>query len=209
MEAIKNGQELPKKVRPSNEIKNELISNLNNDEEMIPDWKSFEIDDIADINNTWNPIMRLKNLKIDKKGRKYITIKWRKYYEYSEESQNNSIFVMKGNNLFIWDKFEWLSYRSWVSFRYSNKTWEEIEFTQSKTKYSWWVFHLQQTYKSKNYTSSKTLVIIRRHWKIVKVTENMVQKYLMNPEDPTINKIILDAKKQSPEFFAYMQSLTE
>ena len=146
MEAIKNGQELPKKVRPSNEIKNELISNLNNDEEMIPDWKSFEIDDIADINNTWNPIMRLKNLKIDKKGRKYITIKWIKYYEYSEESQNNSIFVMKGNNLFIWDKFEWLSYRSWVSFRYSNKTWEEIEFTQSKTKYSWWVFHLQQTY---------------------------------------------------------------
>ena len=52
MEAIKNEQELPKKVRSSNELKNELISNLNNDEEMVPDWKSFEIDDIADINNT-------------------------------------------------------------------------------------------------------------------------------------------------------------
>jgi hypothetical protein len=37
----------------------------------------------------------------------------------------------------------------------------------------------------------------------------MVQKYLMNPEDPTVNKIILEAKRQSPEFFAYMQSLTE
>ena len=204
-----NGAEVVKKRRgrPSKQVNEELASALEVENAPIPDWKNFEVKTIADINNMWNPIINLKNVKVDKKGNKYIVIEWRKYYEYSPEAPKDSMYMIKWNNLFIWDRAEWLTFRMWVTFRYFNRVGEDIEFNQTKTKYAWWVFHLQQSYKSTTYTASETLSVIRKNWRIVKVTKNMVEKYMNDPENKTLAWIIDAAKKQDPEFFAYMQSL--
>ena len=219
MEAIKNGIDLPKRKRwrPSKKVNDAIVSVFEAQDGTqnvvqsapIPDWKSFSVKNIANINSLWNQILTLKDVKVDENWDKYIVVKWRRYYEFSEKSPKSSMYILNENSLFLWDKFEWLTYWSWVSFRYTNRRWEQLDFYQGKTIYSWWVMHLKQTYKSESYVTSNVIATIIRNWKKVNITENLIKKYLNWEWSNTLNDAVETAIKTNPEVFAYVESLKE
>lgn len=51
METIKEGIELSKEETSSESLKKDLVSTLDSKEDSIPDWKDFDINSIADIDN--------------------------------------------------------------------------------------------------------------------------------------------------------------
>ncbi len=209
MEKINSGEELLNKrgVRSHKNIK-ELSQTLEASEDKIPNWKIFNINEIADINLWNNNIITLKNIKINKNWEKYISINWRKYYEYDWQwNYRDSIYVLKWNSLFIWDKFEWLTNRDGVSFRYSRWLKENISFEQHRSKYAWWVIHLKQIYKSESLLASEIITTIQYSWRIIKITKNMLDKYIKWKLIKTDKNIIEAAIKLDPVVFAYIQEL--
>jgi hypothetical protein len=117
------------------------------------------------------------------------------------------MYVLKWNSLFIWDKFEWLTNRDGVSFRYSRWVWGNVSFEQHRTKYAWWVMHLKQIYKSESFLSSEIITTIKYSWRIIKVTKNMLDKYMRWKLTKTDKDIIEAAIRLDPIVFAYIQEL--
>lgn len=209
MEKINIGEELlnERGVRPHKNIK-ELSQTLETSEDKIPNWGTFNINEIADINLWTDNIITLKNIKTNKDWEKYISINWRKYYEYNWQwNPKDSMYVLKWNSLFIWDKFEWLTNRDGVSFRYSRWSWENISFYQHRTKYAWWIMHLKQIYKSENLLSSELIATVKYSWRIIRVTKNMLDKYMKWKLIKTDRDIIEAAIRLDPTVFAYIQEL--
>lgn len=211
MEKIDNNKELLKKRRRRpHKNTQEIAQTLENSGNRIPNWKVFNIKEIADIDLWSNKIINLKNVKTNKNWEKYIIIDWRKYYEFDQEREpKDSIYVIKWNSLFIWDRFEWLTNRDGISFRYSRWIWENISFEQRKTKYAWWAMHLKEMYKSENLSISEVVTIIRYKWKPIKVTKNMLDQYLkwwLNKAEKNIVEIVIWT---DPNVFAYLQELKE
>jgi hypothetical protein len=210
METIKGGVELPKRKRwrPRKNPLPEIAQTLEESEEITPNWKIFNIQEIAEINPGTTQIINLKNVRTNKNWEKYISINWRKYYEFKWQWEpKDSMYILKWNSLFIWDKFEWLTNRDWVSFRYSEGIGEHISFEQRKTKYAWWAMHLKEMYKSESLYSSEILTLIRHGWKLVKITKNMIDKYLAWQLNNTLKKAVETAIITSPDVFAYMETI--
>ena len=208
MEKISNDEELLKKRKdwPHKNSTSEIAQTLEKSEGMIPDWKIFNIKKIADINTWIDHIINLKNVKTSKSWEKYIIINWRKYYEFNWQwNPKDSMYTLKWNSLFIWDKFEWLTNRDGVSFRFLRWIWENISFEQRKTKYAWWAIHLKEIYKSENLTISEILGIIRYKWKLVRITKNMLDKYINWWLNKNENNIVEVAIWINPNVFAYIQ----
>ena len=211
MEALKNIINLTKKKRwrPRKNTE-EIAQTLEVSEDIIPDWKVFNINEIAEINPWTVQIISLKNIKTNKDWEKYIEINWKKYYEFNWKwNPKNSMYILKWSSLFIGDKFEWLTNRDWVSFRYSRWIWENMSFEQRKTKYAEWVMHLKQMYKSESISTSDVLTIIRHWWKLVKITKDMIDWYLSWKLNGTTKNIVESAIAKSPEVFAYMQEIKD
>jgi hypothetical protein len=151
-------------------------------------------------------MINLKNVKTNKSWEKYIVINWKKYYEFNWEwDPKDSIYTLKWNSLFIWDRFEWLTNRDGVSFRYSRWIWENISFEQRKTKYAWWAMHLKEMYKSENLSISEVLAIIRHRWKLIRITKNMLDNYINWWLNKTEKDIVEIASWTNPNVFAYIQ----
>jgi hypothetical protein len=120
------------------------------------------------------------------------------------------MYIYKWNSLFIWDKFEWLTNRDWVSFKYSNSIWGNIDFEQVKTKYdAQWIMHLKQIYKSESFSASEVIAIIKRSWKIIKITKDLIDKYLSWSLNKTTKATVEAAIRLDPKVFAYIQELKE
>ena len=208
MEKIINGEELPKKRRgkPRKNPIPEIAQTLEGSEVIVPDWKVFNIKEIADINLWTNRIINLKHVKTSKTWEKYIVINWRKYYEFNWEWEpKDSMYVNKWSSLFIWDKFEWLTNRDWASFRYSRWIWENISFEQRKTKYAWWAMHLKEIYKSESLSISEVIATIKQKWKLIKITKNMLDSYIswwLNEAEKAVVEIAIWT---NPYIFAYIQ----
>lgn len=212
MEKITNGEELQIKRRgwPRKNIQ-ELSQVLETSETQIPNRKVFNINEIADINPWDEQIINLKKVKSNKNWENYIEINGRKYYEFNWEwIPKDSMYIYKWNSLFIWDKFEWLTNRDWVSFKYSNSIWGNIDFEQVKTKYdAQWIMHLKQIYKSESFSASEVIAIIKRSWKIIKITKDLIDKYLSWSLNKTTKATVEAAIRLDPKVFAYIQELKE
>lgn len=212
MELFKKFNKLSKKKRWEISKNNapKIAQTLEVSEEIIPDWKFFNINEIAEINPWTAQVISLKNIKTNKDWEKYIKINWRKYYEFNWQwNPKNSMYILKWSSLFIGDKFEWLTNRDGVSFRYSRWIWENINFEQRKTKYAEWAMHLKQMYKSESFSTSDVLTLIRHWWKLVKITKDMIDWYLNWKLSGTTKTIVELAIATSPEVFAYMQEIKE
>jgi len=212
MEKITNGEELQikRRGRPRKNIQ-ELSQALETSETQVPNRKVFNINEIADINPWDNQIINLKRVKSNKNWENYIEINGRKYYEFNWEwTPKDSMYVFKWNSLFIWDKFEWLTNRDWVSFKYSNLIWGNISFEQVKTKYdAQWVMHLKQIYKSESFSASEVIAVIKRSWKMIKITKDLIDKYLSWSLNKTTKATVEAAIRLDPNVFAYIQELKE
>ena len=212
METIKDGIELPKRKRwrPRKNPLPEIAEALDESEVITPDWKVFNIQEIAEINPWTAQIINLKNVKTTKNWDKYISINWRKYYEFKWQWEpKESMYILKWNSLFIWDRFEWLTNRDGVSFRYSEWIGERISFEQRKTKYAWWAMHLKEIYKSETFSASEVLAIVRQRWTVVRITKNIIDKYLANQLSKTMKKAVETAIMTNPDVFAYMENPKE
>lgn len=66
MEKINKGEELPKKGRGRPHENNQIVKTLDTSESIIPNWKVFNIKEIAEINPLANKILTLKNVKTNK-----------------------------------------------------------------------------------------------------------------------------------------------
>lgn len=210
MEAIKDGIELPKRKRwrPRKNSTPEIVQTLDETEELIPEWKVFNINEIADINPWTTQIITLKWVKTTKTWEKYITINWRKYYEYNGQWEpKKSMYILKSSSLFIWDRFEWLTNRDGVSFRYSSRIGDSIDFEQRKTKYTWWAMHLKDIYKSETLSTSEVIAIVRHWWKIVKITKDMLDQYPKWWLSKTANAAVEAAIATNPDVFAYITEI--
>ena len=218
MELFKKFNKLSKKKRweISENNAQKIAQTLEVSEEINPDWKVFNINEIAEINTWTEQIISLKNVETSKTWEKYIFINWRKYYEFNGKwDPKDSIYVLRWNSLFIWDKFEWLTNRDGVSFRYSRWIWDNICFEQHKAKYDiqWttkWAIHLKQLYKSKNISTSEIITFIKRWWKAKQpITKDLIDQYL-NWSLKEWKKAMAEAAiAKSPEVFAYMQKIKE
>ena len=212
MEKIKQqeGEELiekKKRWRPRKEKTNEeLLQNLQAKEAPIPDWKNFDIHKIAGFNPvSWALI--LKNVKEDKEGNHFIVITWRKYVEFKNQQEiPDSFYQMKWKTLFVWDKLEWTTLWDGVSYR-SSMEWINIHLEERRTKYKSndWALYLWKLYKNTVYSTSKVLIEITRNWKKVKITEDMVERYLLWQASSTEEWNISYAKRTNPEFSKYME----
>ncbi len=190
--------------------KEDLVKNLNVSKSSIPDWKNFDIEDIAEVKMWLDQKIFLKDVKENANGERYIEINWRKYYEYNGKwTPKNSFYIHKRGALFLWDKIWWLSVWDGVSFRYLNDSWENFFFEQRKTRYSWWAMHLQQLYKSENFPSWDSITTVSKRWKRVKITKNLIEKYLDWSIGDSSRVIIENAMKLDPEFFEYVESLNK
>lgn len=202
----------PEVVEDSTKIidSEEIIEDGEPVEEELPDWKNFNLKEIANINPNWNEIISLKNVEVDEKWEKYIKIWWRKYYEFNWQwTPKKSFYILKGNMLFLWDKIEWLSNRDWVSFSYISESREDISFEQRKTKYLWWTFYFKEVYKTEMLSRSEVITTIYRSWKKIKITKNFVNKYLNWELNKTNIAVIEAAIRLDPVFAAYMEELDE
>jgi len=212
MEKIKQQEggeliEKKKRWRPRKEKTNEeLLQNLQAKEASIPDWKNFDIQKIAGFNPvSWALI--LKNVKEDKEGNHFIVITWRKYIEFKNQQEiPDSFYQMKWKTLFVWDKLEWTTLWDGVSYR-SSMEWINIHLEERRTKYNSndWALYLWKLYKNTVYSTSKVLIEITRNWKKVKITEDMVERYLLWQASSTEEWNISYAKRTNPEFSKYME----
>ena len=212
MEKIKQQEggeliEKKKRWRPRKEKTNEeLLQNLQAKEAPIPDWKNFNIQKIAGFNPvSWALI--LKNVKEDKEGNHFIVITWRKYIEFKNQQEiPDSFYQMKWKTLFVWDKLEWTTLWDGVSYR-SSMEWINIHLEERRTKYKSndWALYLWKLYKNTVYSTGKVLIEITRNWKKVKITEDMVERYLLWQASSTEEWNISYAKRTNPEFSKYME----
>ena len=62
-------------------------------------------------------------------------------------------------------------------------------------------------YKSESLYSSEILTLIRHGWKLVKITKNMIDKYLAWQLNNTLKKAVETAIITSPDVFAYMETI--
>ena len=207
MEKINNEEILKKRRgRPSKNPSSEIAHTLEESDSATPNWKVFNIKEIANINLWTDKMINLKNVKTNKSWEKYIVINWKKYYEFNWQwDPKDSMYTLKWNSLFIWDRFEWLTNRDGVSFRFSRWIWENISFEQRKTKYAWWAMHLKEMYKSENLSTSEVLAIVKHKWKLIRVTKNMLDKYINWWLDKTEKDIVEIAIWTNPNVFAYIQ----
>ena len=199
---IKRKRWRPRKIRTDEE----LLQNLRSKEAPIPDWKTFNIKDVVRLKEEWT--FELKGVKENEKGEKYITIKWRKYYEYSWwPKRPDSYYVVRWSTLFIWDKIEWTSFWNWIYLRCSTFEPGSVYVEERKWKYSDInrAIHVWSLLKSRSYTISETLATIQRNWKIVRITKDMVDRYCNGTASKTEEINVNYAKKTNPEFFAYME----
>ena len=210
MEKIGEELQIKRRGRHRKNIQ-ELSQVLETSETQIPNRKVFNINEIADINPWDEQIINLKKVKSNKNWENYIEINGRKYYEFNWEwIPKDSMYIYKWNSLFIWDKFEWLTNRDWVSFKYSNSIWGNIDFEQVKTKYdAQWIMHLKQIYKSESFSASEVIAIIKRSWKIIKITKDLIDKYLSWSLNKTTKATVEAAIRLDPKVFAYIQELKE
>ena len=211
MEEIKNleGWQVEKKKRGRpRKIRTEedLVNNLKAKEAPIPDWKSLNIKDYVQLREDWR--FDMKDIKENKKGQKYVNIKWRTYYQYNWwEERPDSFYSIKWSTLFIWDKVEWTSFWSWVYINCSTYSQWSVYVEERNAKYSVAnrAFHLWALIKSRSYSLSETLATIQRNWKRIKITKDMVDRYCNWAATKTEEININYAKKTNPEFFAYME----
>ncbi len=190
--------------------KEDLVKNLNVSKSSIPDWKNFDVRDIADIRIWSEKKIVLKCEKEDGKRRKFIEINWRKYYEFNwKGTPAESFYIYRGWSLFLWDKLWWLAIWEWVSFRCLPDSMDSFIFEQRWTRYSWWAMHLQQLYKSENFPSWDSITTVSKRWKRVKITKNLIEKYLDWSIGDSSRVIIENAMKLDPEFFEYVESLNK
>jgi hypothetical protein len=149
----------------------------------------------------------LKNVKEDKEGNHFIVITWRKYIEFKNQQEiPDSFYQMKWKTLFVWDKLEWTTLWDGVSYR-SSMEWINIHLEERRTKYKSndWALYLWKLYKNTVYSTSKVLIEITRNWKKVKITEDMVERYLLWQASSTEEWNISYAKRTNPEFSKYME----
>lgn len=199
---IKRKRWRPRKIRTDEE----LLQNLKAKEAPIPNWKTFNIKDIVQLKEEGT--FEMKGVTEDEKWGKYIKIKWRKYYEYTGWSDRpDSYYIVKWSTLFIWDKIEWTNFWDWIYLRCSTFEQGSVYVEERKWKYSDInrAIHLWSLLKSKSHTISETLVTIKRNWKMVRITKEMVDRYFNGSASKTEEININYAKKTDPEFFAYMQ----
>lgn len=208
MESRNNTESLTKQGSSTLEnSKKSLVKNLNVNKSSIPDWKSFDIKDIAEIRLWSNNKIILKNVKEDGNWKKFIELNWRKYYEFNWKwMPKNSFYISKGSSLFLGDKIGWLPIWDWVSFRCLHESMDGFLFEQRKTRYSWWAMYLQQIYKSENFPSGNSVMTVNKKWKSVKITKNLIEKYLEWSISDTSRHMIEDAIKSDPEFFEYIEN---
>ena len=194
----------PRKIK----TEEELLTTLKEKEAPIPDWNNFNIKTIAKLDqSTW--LISMLNLKDNEKGEQYISIGWRKYYEYKGYGEApNSMFMLKWKTLYIWDKIEWTTFRNGVSFMCSTFNADSVYVEERSTKYntSDRALHLWKVLKSRNYTTSETLTTVTRNWKRVKITKEMVERFLSWMATKTEEICINYAKKINPEFCGYLES---
>ena len=62
-------------------------------------------------------------------------------------------------------------------------------------------------YKSESLYASEILTVIRHGWKLVKITKNMIDKYLAWQLNKTLKKAVETAIITSPDVFAYMETI--
>lgn len=211
MESRNNTESLPKQESPTLEnSKKALVKNFNAKKSSIPDWKSFDIKDIAEIRLWSNNKIILKNVKEDGNWKKFIEINWRKYYEFNWKwTPKNSSYIHKGSSLFLGDKVSWLPFWDWVSFRCLHESMDSFLFEQRKTRYSWWAMQLQQIYKSEIFPSGNSVTTINTKWKNVKITKNLIDKYLDWSISDSSRRIIEDSIRSDSDFLAYIESLNK
>jgi hypothetical protein len=186
-----------------------LVKNLNVSKSSIPDWKNFDIEDIAEVKMWLDQKIFLKDVKENAKGERYIEINWRKYYEYNGKwTPKNSFYIHKRGALFLWDKIWWLSVWDGVSFRYLNDSWENFFFEQRKTRYSWWVMHLQQIYKSENVSKSWIITTFYWRWKNVQITKDIIERYLNWSISDSAKKMVEAAIKFDPDLLIYIEEMS-
>ena len=219
MELFKKFNKLSKKKRWEISENNapKIAQTLEVSEEVIPNWKVFNINEIAEINPWTNQIITLKNVKPNKYWEKYIEINWRKYYEFNWKwHPKDSMYILKWSSLFIWDLFEWLTNRDGVSFRYSRWIWKDTSFEQRKTKYAWWAMHLKEIYKSESFyntevtdSTNEVISVIEYWWESIEITKDMIDQYLNS--NWWLNKktknIIETAILTDPEIFNYIRKI--
>ena len=190
--------------------KKELVKNFNRGKWSVPDWKNFDIKDIAEIYVWSNRKIILKNVKETATWEKFIEINWRKYYEFDWKwTPKNSFYLNRWGALFLGDKIGWLSIWDWVSFRCLHENIDSFLFEQRGTRYSWGAMHLQQLYKSEVFPSGGAVTTINRKWRSVKITKNLIEKYLDWSVCETSKRVIEDAIKSDPEFLAYVESFNK
>lgn len=118
---------------------------------------------------------------------------------------------MKWKTLFIWDKIEWTTFWDGISYRCSSFATENIHLEERKSKYNGndWVLYLWKLYRTSVRATSETITEIRRNWKLVKITKDMVDRVLSWTANLTEIANIKYAAKTDPEFFAYFESLRQ
>ena len=201
-EVIKRKRWRPRKER----TEQELLQTLKIKEAPIPDWKNFNIKDIVKLKEDW--MFDIKNPKENEKWEKYISIWWRKYYEYDWWFKRpDSFYYKKWKTLFIWDKIEGTSFWDWVSFRCSVYETGSVYVEEHKTKLNIWdrALYIWKLYKSRSYTISETIATTVRNWKRVKITKEMIDRFIAWNAGKTEQVVINYAMKTNPEFFAYME----
>ncbi len=204
--------EKKKRWRPRKEkINEELLQNLQSKEAPIPDWKNFDIQKVANF-DTVNWTLVLENVKEDKDWTRFVYIEWRKYVEAKDKlNLPDSFYQVKWKTLFIWDKIEWTTFWDGISYRCSSFATENIHLEERKSKYNGndWVLYLWKLYRTGVRATNETITEIRRNWKLVKITKDMVDRVLSWTANWTEIANIKYAAKTDPEFFAYFESLRQ
>ena len=88
---------------------------------------------------------------------------------------------------------------------------KNIHLEERKSKYNGndWVLYLWKLYRTSVRATSETITEIRRNWKLVKITKDMVDRVLSWTANLTEIGNIKYAAKTDPEFFAYFESLRQ
>lgn len=204
-EVIKRKRWRPRKDR----TEEKLLQALNAKEAPIPDWKHFNIKDIVKLKE--DSVIEVLNVKENEKWEKYISVWWRKYYEYTWWfNRPDSFYFLKWKTLFIWDRIEWTTFWDWVSFRCSTFEPGSVFVEERKTRYNIWdrALYLWQMYKSRSYTISETIATTVRNWKRVRITKDMIERFFDWRATRSEEDAIAYAKKTNPEFYAYMEDHT-
>lgn len=195
---------------PNEETQGSLASNFEQDNP-IPNWEKFKIEDIAKVKLWWESIV-LKEVLKDENGRNYMNIQWRKYYEYKWTGAiPKSIYIPRWNSIFIWDKMSTLPYWEWVFIKCINESWETIHMEQRKTRYNAWdkSMHMEKLYKCATYLPSETIVVVKKSWTVYRIKKPLIDRYLNGEANEEEISIIEYTIRKNPEFCAYMEDLKD